>query len=93
LTELFPAQTRGSGSAIGFNLGLALIGGPGPLIAAAIAEASANRAMPAIYMVVVALAGTLVVLRWLPETRGRELGLTAPAVGRGRAIDESGVRA
>ncbi|MGN9788783.1 MFS transporter [Nonomuraea sp. ZG12] len=76
LTELFPAQTRGSGSAIGFNLGLALIGGPGPFIAAAIATAFTDKAMPAIYMVAVALAGALVVLRWLPETRGRALGLT-----------------
>jgi MHS family proline/betaine transporter-like MFS transporter len=76
LTELFPAQTRGSGSAIGFNLGLALIGGPGPFIAAAIATASTNTAMPALYMVAVALAGALVALRWLPETRGRALGLT-----------------
>lgn len=79
LTELFPARTRGSGSAIGFNLGLALIGGPGPFIAAAIATATSIPGMPAIYMVGVALAGTVVVWRWLPETRGRALGLREPA--------------
>jgi MHS family proline/betaine transporter-like MFS transporter len=81
LSEMFPAQTRGSGSAIGFNLGLALIGGPGPFVAAAIAGASTNVAMPAIYMVGVATIGFLVVLRWLPETRGRDLAAAdAPEV-------------
>lgn len=79
LTELFPARTRGSGSAVGFNLGLALIGGPGPFIAAAIATATSIPGMPAIYMVGVALAGTVVVWRRLPETRGRALGLREPA--------------
>lgn len=93
LTELFPAQTRGSGSAIGFNLGLALIGGPGPFIAAAIATASDVRAMPAIYMVAVALAGFLVVVRWLPETRGRSLGMDAEAPRIGGRTRERGLRA
>jgi MHS family proline/betaine transporter-like MFS transporter len=79
LTEMFPAATRGSGSAIGFNLALALIGGPGPFIAAAIAGASSDVAMPAVYMVGVAVVGFLVVLRWLPETRGRDLDLAAGA--------------
>jgi MHS family proline/betaine transporter-like MFS transporter len=78
LTEMFPAATRGSASAVGFNLGLALVGGPGPFIAAAIAGASANVAMPAVYMVGVAAVGFAVVLRWLPETRGRDLTAGAP---------------
>ncbi|WP_197353129.1 MFS transporter [Streptomyces bathyalis] len=73
LTELFPAATRGSGSAIGFNLGLAVIGGPGPFVAAAIAGASGYLPMPAIYMTAVAAAGFFVVLLWLPETAGRDL--------------------
>lgn len=77
LTEMFPAATRGSGSAIGFNLGLALIGGPGPFIAAAIAGASSYLPMPAIYMTAVAVVGFFVVLRWLPETNGRDLSLEA----------------
>jgi MHS family proline/betaine transporter-like MFS transporter len=74
LTELFPAATRGSGSAIGFNLGLAIIGGPGPFVAAAIAGASGYLPMPAVYMTAVAVVGFFVMLRWLPETRGRDLG-------------------
>jgi MHS family proline/betaine transporter-like MFS transporter len=85
LTEMFPAGTRGSSSAIGFNVGLAVVGGPGPFVAAAIAEASGNRAMPAIYMVGVALIGFLVVLKWLPETRGRDLRSMAGALGESTA--------
>ncbi|MEU3979353.1 MFS transporter [Streptomyces sp. NPDC026672] len=77
LTEMFPAATRGSGSAIGFNLGLALVGGPGPFIAAAIAGASGYLPMPAIYMTAVSVIGFFVVLRWLPETNGRDLHLEA----------------
>jgi MFS transporter, MHS family, proline/betaine transporter len=88
LTEMFPAPTRGSGSAIGFNLGLALIGGPGPFIAAAIAGASSNVAMPAVYMAGVAAIGFLVVAFWLPETRGRDLAAAdAPEVTRVRTSE------
>jgi MFS transporter, MHS family, proline/betaine transporter len=83
LVELFPAETRSTGSAIGFNLGLALIGGPGPLIAAAIASGTGSSTLPALYMVVVAAIATLALAKWLPEVRGRTLDATAaplPAV-------------
>jgi MHS family proline/betaine transporter-like MFS transporter len=78
LVELFPAETRSTSSAIGFNLGLALIGGPGPLIAAAIASGTGSSTLPALYMVVVAAVCTLALVRWLPEVRGRTLDATAP---------------
>jgi MHS family proline/betaine transporter-like MFS transporter len=84
LVELFPAQTRSTSSAIGFNLGLALIGGPGPLIAAAIATATGSSILPALYMVAVAAIGTLALVRWLPETAGRGLDAAA-AVPAGSA--------
>jgi MFS transporter, MHS family, proline/betaine transporter len=83
LVELFPAQTRSTSSSIGFNLGLALIGGPGPLIAAAIASATGSSTLPALYMVVVAAVATLALVRWLPEVGGRRLdAAAAPAVNR-----------
>jgi MHS family proline/betaine transporter-like MFS transporter len=84
LVELFPAQTRSTSSAIGFNLGLALVGGPGPLIAAAIAAGTGSSTLPALYMVVVAALGTLALARWLPETVGRGLDADA-AVAAGSA--------
>jgi len=83
LVELFPAQTRSTSSSIGFNLGLALIGGPGPLIAAAIASGTGSSTLPALYMVVVAAVATLALVRWLPEVGGRQLDAApVPAVGR-----------
>jgi MFS transporter, MHS family, proline/betaine transporter len=72
LVELFPASSRASGSAVGFNLGLAFVAGPGPLIAAAIADAT-NAVLPAGYLVLVALVALPVIVRWLPETAGRDI--------------------
>lgn len=74
LIELFPAHMRSTGSAIGYNLGAALIAGPGPLIAAALAAAGAGVGLPAVYMAGVALVCTIVLWRVLPETRRRDLG-------------------
>jgi MFS transporter, MHS family, proline/betaine transporter len=85
LVELFPAETRSTSSAIGFNLGLALIGGPGPLVAAAIASATGSSTLPALYMVAVAAIATLALARWLPEVGGRGLDAvttTTPAAAR-----------
>jgi len=79
LVELFPAETRSTSSAIGFNLGLALIGGPGPLVAASIANTTGSSTLPAVYMVVVAAVCTPALVRWLPEVRGRTLDATATA--------------
>jgi MFS transporter, MHS family, proline/betaine transporter len=73
LVELFPAATRVSGSAIGYNLGLALIAGPGPLIAAALASATGGGVSPGLYVGAVALVSLFVLHRWLAETRGRPL--------------------
>ena len=74
LVELFPARTRMSGGSIGFNLALAAIGGPGPLIAAALASWIAFAGAGAFYMVAVALVSLFVLARWMPETRGIDLG-------------------
>jgi MFS transporter, MHS family, proline/betaine transporter len=72
LVELFPAGTRTTGSAIGYNLGAAAIAGPGPLIAAALA--SEGQSLPAIYMAAVAATCTVLLWIFLPETRRRDLG-------------------
>ena len=75
LVELFPARTRMSGGSIGFNLALATIGGPGPLIAAALASTIAFSGAGAFYMVAVALVSLFALARYLPETRGIDLGV------------------
>ncbi|KAA9149542.1 MHS family MFS transporter [Amycolatopsis acidicola] len=71
LIELFPAGTRSTGSAIGYNIGAAAIAGPGPLIAAALATAGA--ALPAVYLAAVSAVCTVLLWIFLPETRGRDL--------------------
>ena len=73
LVELFPASTRSSGSALGYNLGLALIAGPGPLIAAALANATGTSTAAAWYMAVIALVAAPILLKWLPETFKRDI--------------------
>ncbi|MCX2746840.1 MFS transporter [Arthrobacter sp. MI7-26] len=65
--ELFPAETRSTGSAIGYNLAAAIIAGPGPLIAAALATQGAG--LPAVYMAVVAAVCSALLWKFLPETR------------------------
>ena len=73
LVELFPASSRVTSAAIGYNLGAALIAGPGPLIAAALAAAAGGGVLPAAYIAVVALIVTIAMVKWLPETRGVDL--------------------
>ena len=73
LVELFPAATRSSGSALGYNLGLAIIAGPGPLIATALVAASGSTLAPSWYLVVVALVALPILIKWLPETFKRDL--------------------
>jgi MFS transporter, MHS family, proline/betaine transporter len=81
LIELFPPGTRSTGSAVGYNLGAALVAGPGPLIAAALAAAGGFVALPAVYMIVVAVVCTAVLWKVLPETRWRDIGISRePAV-------------
>ncbi|SFJ41047.1 MFS transporter [Amycolatopsis sacchari] len=79
LVELFPAATRSSGSATGFNIALAFIAGPGPFVASAIASATGSSVWPASYMVLVALVATVFLAKFLPETAGRDIGAEAPA--------------
>ena len=73
LVELFPAHVRISGSAAGFNVAQAVVGGQGPLVAAALAAALPFVFAPALYVVVIAVIAFFVLVRRLPETRGTNL--------------------
>ncbi len=73
LVELFPASTRSSGSALGYNLGLALIAVLGPLIATALVNASGSTLSPSWYLVAVSVVALPILLKWLPETFKRDI--------------------
>lgn len=73
LVEMFPAATRSSGSALGYNLGLAFVAGPGPLVATALVAASGSLLAPSWYLVIVSLVVLPILLKWLPETYKRNI--------------------
>lgn len=73
MVELFPASSRASGSATGFNFSTVLIAGPGPFVAAWLAASTGSAVAPAAYLIVVSLFALPALLRWLPETKGRDL--------------------
>ncbi|WP_024475825.1 MFS transporter [Arthrobacter sp. CAL618] len=73
LVELFPASTRATGSAIGFNIALAFIAGPGPYLGAFLASSTGSPVAPAFYQVFVALVALIILLKWLPESSKQDI--------------------
>ncbi|MET7993713.1 MFS transporter [Amycolatopsis sp. NPDC005232] len=83
--ELFPAQYRFSGFALGREIPGAVLSGPAPVICVGLVTLGAGSpSLVAVAMVVVAVAGLLAVLA-LPETRGIDL---APMVEPFPAVTE-----
>ncbi|MQA83853.1 MAG: MFS transporter [Streptosporangiales bacterium] len=74
VVELFPAATRLTGTSVGHNLGLAVVSGSGPLVAAWLVSVTGASIAPAIYLAVLALLGGLILFRYLPETLRTSLG-------------------
>lgn len=73
LVEMFPTRTRMTGGSTAYNVALAVVAGPAPLIAAALSAGVHIRGAAAFYMVAVAAVGFFALLAWLPETRGADL--------------------
>jgi hypothetical protein len=72
-SELFPAEYRFSGFALGREIPGAVLAGPAPVISVGLVSlGGGSPTLLAIAMVVVAVAGLLAVLA-LPETRGIDL--------------------
>ncbi|MEV4596917.1 MFS transporter [Amycolatopsis sp. NPDC049253] len=83
--ELFPAQYRFSGFALGREIPGAVLSGPAPVICVGLVTlGSGSPSLVAVAMIVVAVAGLLAVLA-LPETRGTDL---APMVDPFPAVTE-----
>lgn len=85
LIEMFPASTRLTSGALGFNLGVGAPSGFAPLVAAALVVSTGLSYAPGILLVGVALICGLILLFWLPETAGRDLTLDVDATKSGPA--------
>lgn len=68
MAELFPPQLRYSGTAIGYNLALALFGGTAPLVATWLIARTGNLAAPAWYLTILSAISLLCVLAIRPRT-------------------------
>lgn len=70
LMELFPAAVRTTSYSIGYNIGLAIFGGGGPLVVTALIARTTDPAVPAYYLII-ACAITIVGAVVLTESRHR----------------------
>ena len=73
LVEVFPASSRSTGAALGHNIAYAILAGPGPLIAAALIQATGNLISPAYYLITVAGVAFLALFFALPETKDADI--------------------
>ncbi|MGC7836974.1 MFS transporter [Pseudomonas wayambapalatensis] len=73
LVEVFPASIRSTGAALGHNLALGILAGPGPFIAAALIRMTGDANLPAAYLAGVSLLCLLVLRKTLPETRDNDI--------------------
>lgn len=72
LLELFPSAVRTTAYSLGYNIGLAIFGGAGPLIVTAIIAQTGNMDVPAYYVIGAAVA-TFICALVLTETKARSL--------------------
>jgi MFS family permease len=66
LTEIIPANVRGTGFSLAYSLSQALFGGFTPAICTALIHVTANKAMPGVWLAIgaaFALIATLVIVR------------------------------
>jgi MHS family proline/betaine transporter-like MFS transporter len=73
LVEVFPASVRSRGSALGYNVALAVLAGPGPLLAAALISWSGLRIAPGFYLALVGAVAFVVLFVALPETKENDV--------------------
>lgn len=73
LVEVFPASIRSTGAALGHNIALACLAGPGPFIAAYLIRETGNPNVPAWYLSIVSLICLIVLWKTLPETKEKDI--------------------
>ncbi len=72
MAELFPPRLRYSGTAVGYNLALALFGGTASLVATWLIAKTGDLAAPAWYVTIITLVSLIFVLTTKPHPEGRE---------------------
>jgi MHS family proline/betaine transporter-like MFS transporter len=73
LVEVFPASVRSTSAALGHNLALAVLAGPGPFIAVALIQWTHNPNVPAWYLAGISLLCFVILYFTLPETKDRDI--------------------
>lgn len=73
LVEVFPASIRSTGAALGHNVALATLAGPGPFIAAALIRETGNPNVPAWYLAGVSFVCLIILWKLLPETKDKDI--------------------
>jgi MHS family proline/betaine transporter-like MFS transporter len=82
--EFFPTAFRATGHAISYQVTVAIFGGTTPLIATLLVQAFGSPLAPAYYVALVAVA-CLVLIQFVPETRGVSLRTSASSTVGGEA--------
>jgi MHS family proline/betaine transporter-like MFS transporter len=73
LVEVFPASIRSTGAAVGHNVALAILAGPGPFIATALIQYTGNPNVPAWYLAIISFICFVVLAIMLPETKNNDI--------------------
>ncbi|MDN3353763.1 MFS transporter [Actinomadura sp. DC4] len=83
LPALFPTEIRAGALSVAFNIGVSLFGGTTPLIVQSLVHATGSLLVPGFYLAAAGVIGAVAVA-FTPETAGRPLPGSAPAVTAGR---------
>lgn len=86
MVELFPAATRYTGISIGYNLGMALLGGTAPLVNTWLVAKFHNPMIIAYYLAAAAAISLLSVIIFLPHQFGESCNLLDDAVSDNNEI-------
>src|SRR5690625_7064913 len=88
LPILFFTEVRYGGLAITYNISASLFGGTTPLLISWLINITANKLMPAYYIIFASLIGIVVVTLFLRNTSGKPLRGSPPAVTEKHEISE-----
>lgn len=89
LPSLFFTEVRYGGLAITYNISASLFGGTTPLLISWLINITANKLMPAYYIIFASLIGIVVVTLFLRNTSGKPLRGSPPAVTEKHEISDA----